>query len=127
MELEEYIVAIKKKLSASSIISEIEIVDENILLNRGYFRVRLTLINTDFLELAEAFTLENERLSTLDYRYQWMDSSKQVLRKRWDSVKHFPDLPNFPHHVHIVSETNVEPGQSRNILEFIDFLESELS
>ncbi|MEK9513797.1 MULTISPECIES: DUF6516 family protein [Limnospira] len=55
-----------------------------------------------------------------------MDSSKQLLRKRWDSVKHFPGLPNFPHHVHIGSEINVEPGQSRNILEFIYFMESEL-
>lgn len=127
MELEQYIIAIKKKLSASPLISEIEIVDEKVLLNRGYFRVRLTLINTDFLEVAEAFTIENNQLLTLDYRYQWMDSSKQVLRKRWDSVKHFPDLPNFPHHVHIGSEINVKPGQSRNILQFIDFMESELS
>lgn len=127
MELEQYIIVVKQKLSTSTIISEIEIVDENILLNRGYFRVRLTLINTDFLELAEAFTIEDNQLSTLDYRYQWMDSAKQVLRRRWDSVKHFPDLPNFPHHVHIGSESNVEPGQSRNILEFIDLMESELS
>ncbi len=127
MELEQYIIAIKKKLSASPIINEIEIIDEKVLLNRGYFRVRLTLINTDFLEVAEAFTIENNQILTLDYRYQWMDSSKQVLKKRWDSVKHFPDLPNFPHHVHIGSEINVKPGQSRNILQFIDFMESELS
>jgi hypothetical protein len=127
MELEQYIVTIKNKISASPLITTSEVGDEKILLNRGYFRVRLTLFNTDFLELAEAFTLKNNQLWTLDYRYQWMDSSKQVLRKRWDSVKHFPDLPNFPHHVHIGSETNVKPGQSRNILDFIDFMESEFS
>ncbi len=127
MELEQYIIAIKKKLSASPIINEIEIIDEKVLLNRGYLRVRLTLINTDFLEVAEAFTIENNQILTLDYRYQWMDSFKQVLKKRWDSVKHFPDLPNFPHHVHIGSELNVKPGQCRNILQFIDFMESELS
>lgn len=127
MELEQYIVTIKNKISTSPLITISEVVDEKILINRGYFRVRLTLFNTDFLELAEAFTIKNNQLSTLDYRYQWMDSSKQILRKRWDSVKHFPDLPNFPHHVHIGSETNVKPGQSRNILDFIDFMESELS
>ena len=126
MNLEQYIIAIKTKISTSPIIHGIEIVDERILLNNGYFRVRLILINGDFLELAEAFTLESNQLSTLNYRYQWMDSAKKVLRKRWDSVKHFPDLPNFPHHVHIGSEINVQPGQSRNILEFIDFIESEL-
>lgn len=127
MELEQYIVTINNKISTSPLITISEVVDEKILINRGYFRVRLTLFNTDFLELAEAFTIKNNQLSTLDYRYQWMDSSKQILRKRWDSVKHFPDLPNFPHHVHIGSETNVKPGQSRNILDFIDFMESELS
>ncbi|MBP0029074.1 DUF6516 family protein [Roseofilum sp. Guam] len=125
MSLEQYIAEIKDKLTDSTIISNIEIVDERILLNRGYFRARLTLINDDFLEIAESFTIEETQLLTLDYRYQWMDSSKQVLKKRWDSVNHFPDLPNFPHHIHIGSETNVQPGQSRNILEFIDFMESD--
>ncbi|MDJ1180235.1 DUF6516 family protein [Roseofilum sp. BLCC_M91] len=126
MSLEQYISDIKAKLSGSPIMTVTEIIDERILLNRGYFRARLTLMNTDFLEIAESFTLQDNQLLTLDYRYQWMNASKQVLRKRWDSVKHFPDLPNFPHHIHIGSETNVEPGQSRNILEFIDFMESEL-
>ncbi|WP_347179512.1 toxin-antitoxin system TumE family protein [Roseofilum halophilum] len=50
---------------------------------------------------------------------------KEILKKRWDRVKDFPDLPNFPHHIHIGSESNVEPGQSRSILEFIDFMESD--
>jgi len=42
------------------------------------------------------------------------------------SVKHFPDLPNFPHHIHIGLESNVKPGLSQNILEFIGVMESEL-
>jgi hypothetical protein len=126
MDLEQYVAAVKTKLADSPIIVTVETVDERILLDRGYFRARLTLTNSDFLEIAESFTLQDNQLITLDYRYQWMDSSKQVLRKRWDSVKHFPDLPNFPHHVHIGSESNVEPGLSQNILEFIGFMESEL-
>jgi hypothetical protein len=126
MNLYQYIAVVKEKLTGSPIIAFIEIVDERILLNRGYIRIRLTLTNTDFVEIAESFTIQDDRLITLDYRYQWMDASKQILKKRWDSVKHFPGLPNFPHHVHIGSECNVEPGLSRNILEFIDFMESEL-
>jgi Family of unknown function (DUF6516) len=127
MILHQYIATIKEKLKSSSIISSVEIVDERVLLNRGYFRVRLLLTTTDFLELAESFAAEEDKLITLDYRYQWMDDSKKVLKKRWDSVKHFPSLPNFPHHVHIGSESNVEPGQSRNLIEFVDFMESELN
>jgi len=127
MDLYQYIDRVKEKLNTSTIISSIEIVDERILFNRGYFRARLTLSNQDFLEIAESFTVQDDQLITLDYRYQWMDNAKQVLRKRWDSVKHFPALPNFPHHVHIDSESNVEPGESRNIPAFIDFMESELN
>jgi hypothetical protein len=124
MDLDQYIGAVKSKLNASPIIASIEIVDERVVLNRGYFRARLILINTDFLEIAESFRIQNDQHITLDYRYQWMDISKQILRKRWDSVKHFPNLSNFPHHVHIGSESNVEPGQSWNIVEFIGFMES---
>ena len=127
MDLYQYIVAIKEKLVNSSIVSSIDIVDERILLSRGYVRARLILTNTDFLEVAESFEIQNDQLITLDYRYQWMDASKKILKKRWDSVKHFPDLHNFPHHIHVGSEANVEPGQSRNILDFIGFLKSELS
>ncbi|GAB4306317.1 MAG: hypothetical protein Fur0025_48340 [Oscillatoriaceae cyanobacterium] len=83
MKLHQYIAAVKEKLAGSPIISVVEISDERVLLDRGYFRARLTLINSDFLEIAESFTMQ--------------------------------DNP----------EINVEPGQSRNILEFIDFMESE--
>lgn len=127
MNLEQYIDAVKAALADSLIITSIEIVDERILLDRGYFRARLTLVNADFLEIAESFTIETDQLVTLDYRYQWMDESKQILRKRWDSVKHFPGLANFPHHVHLGQESVVEPGLSHNIIEFIAFMESELS
>jgi len=126
MDLAAYINAIKERLNESFIVAAIEVVDERILLNRGYFRARLILTNTDFVEIAESFAVQDNQLITLDYRYQWMDGDKQTLKQRWDSVKHFPDLPNFPHHVHIGSESNVESGQSRNILEFITFLESEI-
>ena len=127
MELQQYINEVKAKLNDSSVISSVEVVDERILFNRGYFRARLTLRNGDFLEIAESFTIQDKSCVTLDYRYQWMDETKQKLRKRWDSVRHFPDLPNFPHHVHIAEESNVQPSQSRNILELIELIEQELS
>lgn len=127
MSLQQYINEVKAKLNTSSVVSSFEIVDERILLNRGYFRARLTLRNGDFLEIAESFTIQDEHYVTLDYRYQWMDETKQKLRKRWDSVRHFPNLPNFPHHVHIAEESNVEPSQSRSILELIALMKQELS
>lgn len=126
MELQDYISIVKRKLDTSSVVNTVVIVDERILLNQGYFRARLTLNNSDFLEIAESFTVIDGQIFTLGYRYQWMDETKENLRKRWDNVEHFPDLPNFPHHVHIIKESNVEPSQSRNILELIDLIEQEL-
>ena len=86
----------------------------------------LTLVNNDFLEIAESFTIIEGHFVTLGYRYQWMDEQKKILRKRWDNVPHFPNLSNFPHHVHIIEESNVEPSKSRNILELIELIEKEL-
>lgn len=126
MELQDYINTVKIKLATSRIISKISIVEEKILFDRGYFRARLTLVNNDFLEIAESFTIINGHFVTLGYRYQWIDEEKQNLRKRWDNVQHFPDLPNFPHHVHIIKESNVEASESRNILDLIELIEQEL-
>lgn len=96
MELQQYITIVKAKLKESSAIISVEIVDERILLNRGYFRARLTLSNDDFLEIAESFTILEGRCITLGYRYQWMDATKQKLRKRWDNVEHHRELQIFP-------------------------------
>jgi hypothetical protein len=41
-------------------------------------------------------------------------------------VEHFPDLPNFPDHVHVGDELNVQPGESRNILQIITVIEREI-
>ncbi len=127
MMIEEYLTAIKVKLLTSPAIQSFVIVKERVILNQGYFRARLTLTNGDFCEIVEFFTVQNQTCVTETYRYQWMDSTKQQLRKRWDNVEHFPDLPNFPHHVHILEETNVHPSQSLNILEIIDYLEQALN
>ncbi|MEH2383112.1 MAG: DUF6516 family protein [Nostoc sp.] len=124
MELQDYISRVKTKLNRSSVVYAVVIIDQRTLVNRGYFRARLTLKNGDFLEIAESFTIIEGRFVTLGYRYQWMDETKEKLRKRWDNVKHFPDLPNFPHHVHITDESNVEPSQCLNILELIDLIKN---
>jgi hypothetical protein len=102
-------------------------VEERLLPDRGYFRARMVLSNTDFLEVAEYFVLEEGPCRTKRYRYQWMDSSQQILRKRWDNVEHFPELPNFPHHTHVGEETKVEPGCSLNIIELMDLIEKEIA
>ncbi|MEB3308956.1 MAG: DUF6516 family protein [Snowella sp.] len=110
----------------SSIIISFSILEEQNIEERGYLRARLILINGDFLEVAEYFVITNNVCKTVRYRYQWMDQSQKELRKRWDNVNHFPNLPNFPHHVHIGSEDNVHTSESINILQLLSLLEDEL-
>ena len=126
MELREYLAEIIARLVASAIVAEVTIVEEYALPDRDYFRARLSLSNRDFLEVAEYFVVESGHCVTQRYRYQWMDEQQGVLKKHWDNVEHFPDLPNFPHHVPIGTEEHVEPGQSMSIIELITLIELEL-
>lgn len=121
-----YLLEIKTKLASSPAVVAVVVTEEYALVDRGSFRARLPLSNSDFLEIAEYFVIENDQHQTRRYRYQWMNQTQQILKKRWDNVEHFPDLPNFPHHIHLGEENQVEPGRSLNILSLIDLIEQEL-
>ena len=126
MDAESYLIDLKVHLALSSVIQSIEILDERIVLsNRGYFRARLTLVNGDFLEVSEYFVCEEENCFSKTYRYQWMDAKQKRLIKRWDNAEHFPDLPGFPHHIHLGREDNVEPSEPLSIIALLALIESE--
>lgn len=124
--IRQYLDELKMRLLLSPIIASYRITAERELNDRGYFRARLTLMNGDFLETSEYFILQSGRCVTQEYRYQWMNGSQQQLIKRWDNARHFPNLPNFPHHIHDHSETHVIPGNPLNIIELMAAIESEL-
>jgi hypothetical protein len=54
-----------------------------------------------------------------------MDSSNQ-LRVRWDNVRHYPNLPGFPHHLHDGDEENVRPGEPMNLFKVLDLIAAQL-
>jgi hypothetical protein len=118
----EYALQLKARLVTSPIVASFTIVEEKVWPDRGYIRIRMVLSNGDFLEAAEYFVLEDEECVTRRYRYQWMDGERRELRKRWDNVEHYPDLPNFPHHVHVGGDEDVEPGERLSIIQLLDVL-----
>lgn len=126
MNTEAYLTAIKAKLVSSVIIKHVDIVQEYVIREQGFFRARLTLQNDDFLEVAEFFQEFQGEVQTVEYRYQWMDPERQVLRRRWDNAAHFPGLANFPYHVHIGVTGVVEPGRLLGIIDLVDLIEQEL-
>ncbi len=85
------------------------------------------MANGDFLEVSEYFIIRAGKSETKEYRYQWMDNSKQRLIRRWDNARHFSDLPNFPHHVHVGEEKQVVSGQAMSILDLVELIEQELA
>jgi hypothetical protein len=126
MDAQQYLTEIKFRLIASPVVETFSIVEEKDLNDRGYFRARVALTNADFLEIAEYFVIIGDQPQPDRYRYQWMDRTQKILRKRWDNVPHFPDLPNFPHHVHDQAEDNVQPSVQRGITDLLAFLEAEI-
>lgn len=127
MEARHYLNELKTRLATSAAIIAIEGVTEREIKDRGYFRARLSLANGDFLEVSEYFIIRAGKSETKEYRYQWMDNSKQRLIRRWDNARHFPELPNFPHHVHVGEEKQVVSGQAMSILDLVELIEQELA
>jgi hypothetical protein len=118
-----YLEAIKLRLIASPVIAEYRIVKERATRTDGYLRVRATLVNSDYLELVEAFERGPSEIAAVDYRHQWMDAGQIQLRRRWDGAPHHPELTGAPHHIHVESEDNVIPGQPMSILAVLNELE----
>lgn len=89
----------------------------------GFLRVRCRLANGDFLEIAIHVALEDTQVVQDSYRFQWMNGDQTTLRCRWDMPPHYPDLPGFPYHSHIGSESNVKPSEPMDVLAILDWLE----
>ena len=122
----DYLESVKLALALNDIVHTVQIVREYGWEGHGFFRARLELKNGDFLEVSEYFVVQDDEIQILQYRYQWMDSARQQLRKRWDNAAHHPELDNFPHHVHVKSDNVVMSGQTMNISLLLAMLQREL-
>lgn len=121
----EYIAEIKAELIADHLVDSFEMVEAWEQPDRGYMRIRMWLTNGDFVEAAEYFVVSDVACITERYRHQWMDHRRTQLRRRWDNVEHYPDLPSFPHHVHL-ADGRVEPGEPLSILDLLEKLRGEI-
>jgi len=126
MITQEYLAAIHLALVESPIVADYAIVRQRVASASGYLRVRIRLVNGDFLEAAEFFELTPGGIQVSDYRHQWMDGERAVLRKRWDSAPHHPELENAPHHCHDGSEDRVVPGRPMGIEEVLAAIAGEI-
>jgi hypothetical protein len=92
-----------------------------------FFRVRVTFTDESVLQVSEyCETDEGQNLAVVTYSYHWMDSGN-VMRRRWDNAPHYPQLPNFPDHVHVSSEDEIPiPGEPMTLFQVLDRIAAEL-
>lgn len=127
MKPNEYIQALEKLIVDSRLINASQTKEKRVRRFEAYIKVRLTLIDDSVLEVTEYIhATEEANAQVIRYNYYWMDSSNQ-LRIRWDNVRHYPQLPGFPHHIHDGDEKNVLPGEPMNRFKVMDQIAARLS
>jgi len=89
MTTDEYLAAIHLALMESPIVASYVVVRQRVTSQSGHLRVRIDLINGDFLEAAEFFRLTPDGIKVADYRHQWMRGtfpcpSPSVLPSRFE-------------------------------------------
>jgi len=127
MNPDHYIDTIKMTLSISSFVRGIDMLQKRTYDNSGFIRIRLRLINDDFMELVEFFKVIDDQIETIEYRHQWMNPEKTILRKRWDNAPHHPELPNFPHHIHTGNSKQILGGQVMGIVSLLNWIEENFN
>ena len=75
---------------------------------------RIVFVNGAVLEFKEFRSPDNH-----DYRFHFMDSEEELIR-RWDNAPHH-DVETFPDHVHLGGR--VEPSEEKDLLDVLSILE----
>lgn len=92
----------------------------------AYVKVRLTLIDDSVLDVTEYIQAEDEDNAQVKrYSYHWMDAFGQI-RVRWDNVRHYPNLPNFPYHQHDGDEKVISSSEPMTLFKVLDFISTQI-
>lgn len=120
MSISEYFEAIKTHLLTESLVENFQIVKERKTNNDGHLRVRLTLSGDYPMEFSEYVQRSQKGdITVVTYSYHCADVNGNLI-VRWDNAPHFPDLPGFPHHIHIGATGTAKPGGPMNIFKVLN-------
>ena len=116
-DLLQYLAEIELVLVSSLTVSEYKILRSWTHTDDGYIRIQVKLSNGDFLQRGE--------IRIIDYHHQWMDGNRALLRRRWDSTPHYPEVESFPHHVYL-KDNVVIPGRPMSLIAVLRVLDEEI-
>ena len=105
--IEAYFRQIEALITSSGIITSSTITYDKRSSYVGFIRGSTYFLDGSELHFREFVNIQRhvERYMYV-YHYQRADGT---LIFRYDNTRHFPDLPNFPHHKHEEDETSVVP------------------
>ena len=127
MTIDEYFDSIKVRLLSDPLVASFRVIRERVMATEGHLRARLTLEDGSLLEFSEYVRCGADVNPTVViYSYHWCDVDGK-LRCRWDNTPHFPDLPNYPHHIHRSESGDVIAGELLNIFAVLDEISVQLS
>lgn len=103
---------VKKLEEIDYLVTEQQIDTESIDSETTILRGRIQFIDGSSLHF-----MEYRGSETHDYRFQWMDQNKSLIR-RWDNAHHHQDLENFPFHVH--TPEKVRPSREMTLSKVLE-------
>ncbi|MEH2210119.1 toxin TumE [Nostoc sp.] len=91
---------------------------------RANLRIRIRFALKYLLAVSEAFVIVDNQITYIDYRYHFQDEQNSLIF-RYDSTPHFPNLPSFPHHKHLLNDVIAcdKPHIADVLQEVMEFLE----
>ena len=90
----------------AEIITDFKVLKHETKRNLTKIKLKLELIDESILYVSEVRILNT---NWFEYAYQWQKSDNSPII-RWDNAPYHPNIPNFPYHQHIGSETNIHPS-----------------
>lgn len=119
--IEDYFQSILALVAQMAVAQSSDLQLERRSLTIGFIRGEIYFADGTFLHVRELVDLErNPPLIKYVYHYQ---HSNGELVFRYDNAPHFPNLPTFPHHKHLESETNVIPADAPNLVSVLNEIE----
>lgn len=106
----EYLDSVKERLLTDPIVVGFQIRRERRTATDGHLRVRVAILDGSLLEFSEyAERTPDGQMQVAVYSYHWENAEGRLIC-RWDNTPHFPNLPDFPHHVHDGRTGAILPG-----------------
>jgi len=123
---EDYLAWIKSVIALCPFVVHLCLIREEVLIDRGLWRYRLTLQDESLLELFEFFIIESDNVNVIKYSFHWQTKNGQLI-KRWDNAAHHPEIITYPHHLHDGIKNLVLPYEPVNLQAILSLISAQLN